>query len=176
MARQLTKSNNGHLHATFEWCKRYGIGSEHTLRDAIADLIAHGLIYRTKSHGANRVWATYAVTWLPIPDKNGLFLDGWKQLAWRDWTPDEKKAPGKKCRTTPAESAVSTPTFQQKVQEVRGQKVQGMNLMPCSSAVHSSLKVLKRGEKARRPQFGTPYLIGRETTTDRGIRPKRSIQ
>ena len=37
LARQLTKSNNGHLQATFEWCKRYGIGSEHTLRDAISD-------------------------------------------------------------------------------------------------------------------------------------------
>lgn len=131
IARQLTKSNNGHLQSTFEWCKRYGIGSEHTLKGAIAELIAHGFIYRTKSHGANRVWATYAVTWLPIPDKSGLFLDGWKQLAWRDWLPTEKKAPRKNCRATPAESAVSPPNFRQKVQEVRGQKLQGMKLMPC---------------------------------------------
>ena len=143
IARQLTKSNNGHLQATFEWCKRFGIGSEHTLRDALAELIAHGFIYRTKSHGANRVWANYAVTWLPITDKSGLFLDGWKQQAWRDWTPSEKKAPGKKCRTLPAESAVSTPTFRQKVQEVRGQKVQGMNLMPCSSAVQASIQPIR---------------------------------
>jgi len=46
MTRQLTKENNGHLHAAFKWCSKYGIGSEHTLRDAIAQLIAHSLIYR----------------------------------------------------------------------------------------------------------------------------------
>lgn len=57
LARQLTRENNGHLQATFSWCKERGIGSEHTLRDAIADLIAHGFIYRTRSHGANRAWA-----------------------------------------------------------------------------------------------------------------------
>ena len=167
MARQLTKSNNGHLQATFEWCRRYGIGSEHTLRDAIAELISHGFIYRTKSHGANRAWATYAVTWLPIPDKGGLFLDSWKQLAWRDWLPEEKKAPGKKCRTIPAESAVSPIDFRQKVQEVGGQKVQGMNLMPCSSAV-STLRGDAFKHKARTPSYATPYLIHRQTTADRG--------
>lgn len=55
LARQLTKedANNGHLQASFKWCSQYGIGSEHTLRGAIADLISHGLIYRTRSHGAN---------------------------------------------------------------------------------------------------------------------------
>lgn len=167
LARQLTKSNNGHLQATFEWCKRYGIGSEHTLRDAIAELIAHGLIYRTKSHGANRVWANYAVTWLPIPEKGGLFLDGWKQLAWRDWLPSEKKAHGRKCRTTPAESAVSAPTFRQKVQEVRGQKLQGMNLMPCSSDMQASIRAVP-ARQTRSPSYSNPQLIRRQTTADRG--------
>lgn len=45
LARQLTKDNNGHLQASFKWCSRFGIGSEHTLRSAIADLISHGFIY-----------------------------------------------------------------------------------------------------------------------------------
>ena len=66
VARQLTKDNNGHLQCSFAWCKRYGIGSANTLADSISDLIAHGFICRTKSHGANGVWATYAVTWLRI--------------------------------------------------------------------------------------------------------------
>lgn len=91
VARQLKKDNNGHLQATWAWCKRYGIGSDNTLHDAIADLIAHGFLYRTKSHGANGVWATYAVTWLPITDQEGLFSAGFKMYAWRDWTPAEKK-------------------------------------------------------------------------------------
>jgi hypothetical protein len=127
LARQLKKDNNGHLQASFKWCKRYGIGSEHTLRDSIAALIAHGLIYRTRSHGANGAWARYAVTWLPIKQREGLFMDGYKPCAWRDWKPAEKKAPGKKCRIDPAESAVSPPNIRQKVQEVGGQKMQTMN-------------------------------------------------
>lgn len=83
--RQLTATNNGHLQATFSWCSKFGIGSEHTLQGAIADLIAHGLIYRTRSHGANGTWARYAVTWQPIKDKTELFLDGFVPNAWRSW-------------------------------------------------------------------------------------------
>lgn len=96
ICRQLAKDNNGHLQATFSWCKRYGIGSDHTLTEAIADLIAHGFIYRTKSHGANGTWARYAVTWLPIKKQEGLFTAGFKMLAWRDWTmPNDKSTPQK---------------------------------------------------------------------------------
>lgn len=116
LARQLTRENNGHLQATFSWCKERGIGSEHTLRDAIADLIAHGLIYRTRSHGANKAWARYAMTWLPVKNREGLFLAGFKSCAWRDWQQPEKKSSrqkvldesGKKCSfavENPAESA-----------------------------------------------------------------------
>jgi hypothetical protein len=103
LARQITKDgNNGHLQATFAWCKPYGFGSGHTLQRAIAELIAHGLVYRTRSHGANKAWARYALTWLPIKDREGLFLGGFVANAWRDWVPPpgkrqvEKNANGKK--------------------------------------------------------------------------------
>lgn len=120
LARQLTKDNNGSLQATFGWCKARGIGSEHTLAAAIADLIAHGFIYRTRSSGANRVCARYAVTWLPIKNRDGLFLVGFKSCAWRDWEPPTKKSTRqkvqdktcRKCSDTaqlPAETAGSTP-------------------------------------------------------------------
>ncbi len=98
IARQLTKDNNGQLQATWSWCKRYGVGSDNTLTDAVADLIAHGFVYRTKSHGANGVWAKYAVTWLPIKKQEGLFLSGFKMFAWRDWQPPEKKTSPQKLR------------------------------------------------------------------------------
>ena len=120
IARQLRKDNNGHLQATASWFHRYGIGSEHTVQQAIAQLIAHGLIYRTRSHGANGQWAKYALTWLPIPKKDGLFLAGFVANAWRDWHPAEKKSTPqklqddsrKKCSFTtefPAESAGTLP-------------------------------------------------------------------
>ncbi len=132
IARQLTKDNNGHLQASFKWCNRFGIGSEHTLRSSIADLISHGFIYRTRSHGANGAWARYAVTWLPIKNRDGLFLAGFVACAWRDWKPGEKKTSpqklqdqsGRKCSFTvanPAETAGSTPA-----------KTAAYELMPCS--------------------------------------------
>lgn len=85
LTRQLTKDNNGHLQAAHSYCARYGLTNESTLSSAIEDLIAHGMIYRTRSHGPNKAWARYAVTWLPIRKKEDLFLDGFKPCAWRDW-------------------------------------------------------------------------------------------
>lgn len=118
IARQLTRDNNGHLQATFAWCSKYGIGSEHTLRGALAELTAHGFIYKTRSHGANGAWARYAVTWLPIVKRDGLFLAGFVSCAWRGWTPPSEKSTrqilldqsSRKCSFTPeipAESAGS---------------------------------------------------------------------
>lgn len=109
IGRQLTRDNNGHLQATFAWCKRYGFGSEHTLRAAIVELIEHGLLFKTRSHGANRAWARYALTWLPIKKQEGLYLDCFKPNAWREWQPERKKSTrqkvldqsGRKCSFTP---------------------------------------------------------------------------
>jgi hypothetical protein len=126
IARQITvnvtwpNGNNGHLSASFTECNKRGFGSEHTLRDAIADLITHGFIYRTRSHGANGAWAHYAVTWLPIKATKGLFLDGFLPCAWRHWNPQNKKssrrkvqeASGSECSFTnmnPAETAGNPP-------------------------------------------------------------------
>lgn len=104
MTRQLNGSNNGQLQATYSYAARYGFGSEHTLKDAIAQLISHGFIYRTRSHGANGAWARYALTWLPIQDKTGLFLTGFVKDGWRNWVPEIKLTPK------------SAGAFQQKVQ------------------------------------------------------------
>jgi hypothetical protein len=99
LARQLTRDNNGHLQATWKYCKARGIGSENTLRDAIRDLISHGLIYRSRSRGPNRAWARYAVTWLPIKRREGLFLEAWLPEAWKTW--EEKSTPKKLEGKTP---------------------------------------------------------------------------
>jgi hypothetical protein len=115
LARQLTRDSNGHLQATYAWCKRYGFGSEHTVRAAIAECIAHGFVYRTRSHGANKAWARYCLTWLPVSKRDGLYLDGFVPNAWHHWEPEKKSSRQKvqehssrKCSFTPelpAESA-----------------------------------------------------------------------
>lgn len=164
--RQLTKDNNGHLQASFAWCRKYGIGSEHTLRNAIAELISHGFIYRTRSHGANGAWAKYAVTWLPIKNRDGLFLAGFVACAWREWKPTEKKSSpqklpeqsSRKCSFAPkhpAESAGITPA-----------KTAAYELIPCSAA---ETRQATHPPSRPRPPLSTPYAIRLAVATDRGM-------
>lgn len=163
MTRQLTKDNNGHLHASFKWCKPYGFGSEHTLRAAIAELITHGMIYRTRSHGANGAWARYAVTWLSVTQRSGLFLDGFNPAAWRNWVAPEKssrqKVPeqsSRKCSfapLNPAETAGNPPA-----------KSADNELMPCRRL---SAHPERRVSRPRQP-LTSPLAIHITTTADRG--------
>lgn len=96
LARQLNQhQNNGHLQATWSYCRKFGIRSEDTLRAAIVSLIKHGLIHRTRSSGSHKQWARYAVTWLPIKDRDGLYLHAWQFDAWKDWVPEKKSTPRK---------------------------------------------------------------------------------
>lgn len=122
IARQYDGRNNGHLQATFSYCKDRGIGSKHTLKKAIAELINHGLIYRTRSHGfdaGKNTWSRYAITWRPLCDKDkrrGLFVDGFLPMAWQKW-PFEENSEGQKlhqvkgnnCTFIPPEGALSAP-------------------------------------------------------------------
>ena len=131
IARQLTKDNNGHLQASFKWCSKYGIGSEHTLRDSIGQLISHGLLYRTRSHGANGAWARYAVTWLPIKQRSELFLDGFKSCAWREWEPSQKKTTRQKLLDSSGRKCSFTPEHPAETAGTRGAITADYELIPC---------------------------------------------
>lgn len=131
LARQLTKENNGHLQASFKWCNRFGIGSEHTLRKAISELIAHGFIYRTRSHGANGAWARYAVTWLPIKQRDGLFLTNFVSCAWREWVPTKKKSSPQKLLDSSGIKCSFTPEHPAETAGSRGAKTADYELIPC---------------------------------------------
>ena len=73
--------------------KPRGIGSEHTLKDAISELIAHGFIVRTRSRGTangKNIWAYYALTWLPLCSEqlkrtHNLHFDNFQMRAWELW-------------------------------------------------------------------------------------------
>lgn len=95
ITRQLTADNNGRLQATESYLSRFGVGSAHTITRAVKELIAHGLIYRTRSGGYHNGAAWYAVTWLPIKQREGLFLDGFLPCAWRNWESPKKNTPTK---------------------------------------------------------------------------------
>ncbi len=98
ITRQLTKDNNGHLQATHSYMRRFGF-SVNTLSRAIRQLIAHGMIYRSRSGGYQKGAAQYAVTWISITKREGLFLNGFQSCAWRNWEPAEKKSRAPKMRS-----------------------------------------------------------------------------
>lgn len=91
-ARQLSRDNNGHLQATQSYLERFGF-SDRTLTRGVKELIAHGFIYRTRCGGYQQGASQYAVTWLKITRRDGLFLDGFLPCAWRHWEPSENKSP-----------------------------------------------------------------------------------
>lgn len=87
LTRQLTKENNGLLQATRTWLSERGVGSNHTIQRALADLISHGFLYRTKSGSYGNGAARYAVTWLSLTKNRGelTHMEWFKSCAWRDW-------------------------------------------------------------------------------------------
>lgn len=58
-------NNNGHLVATHSQMRRFGFSSKDSLSRAIRELLAYGLIVRTRTQ-VRRSPALYALTWLPI--------------------------------------------------------------------------------------------------------------
>ena len=168
LARQLTKENNGHLQASFKWCNRFGIGSEHTLRTAIAELIAHGFIFRTRSHGANGAWARYALTWLPIKQRDGLFLNNFVSCAWRDWQPTKKKSSPQKLLDSSGIKCSFTPEHPAETAGTRGAKTADYE---CCTNIQSSsvLRFALPAKKSRRPLFSSPFAIRLSVTADRPL-------
>lgn len=131
ITRQLTKDNNGRLQATYSHMRRYGFDAERTLSRAIQELIAHGLICRTRSGGYQQGAAQYAVTWLPIKTREGLFLDGFQPCAWRDWKPVEKKSPPAKIPDTYGKNGMRTASATAKNTVGTPRKNTDNELMPC---------------------------------------------
>lgn len=174
MARQITgdkkgPANNGHLQASFKWCSKYGFGSEHTLRAAIAELIGHGFIYRTRSHGANGAWARYALTWLPIRQTEGLFLGGYVACAWRRWDEDHKKSSPQKLPDQSSRKCSFTPKLPAESAGIRGAKTADYELVASRGVVTAvtSLPPSTKESKRRRPEYQSSFAIRQSVTADR---------
>jgi hypothetical protein len=131
ITRQLSKTNNGHLQATYSYMNRFGFDSEHTLSRCIKELISRGMIYRSRSGGYQQGAAQYAVTWLPIVNKTGLFLAGFKACAWRDWIPEEKKSPPPNMQDTHCKNGIRTTPTTAKYAGGYPPKYADNELIPC---------------------------------------------
>lgn len=132
IVRQQTKDNNGRLQATFSYMRRFGFASERTLARAIAELIAHGFIYRSRAGGYQQGAALYAVTWQPIKQREGLFLDGFLACAWREWAPSEKKSPPAEKQETNGKNGTWTRATHVKNAGDSPRKKAEYELMPCT--------------------------------------------
>lgn len=131
LTRQLTKDNNGHLQAAYSYMRRFGFDSERTISRCVKELVATGLIYRTRCGGYQQGASQYAVTWLPIKNRQGLSLDGFKACAWRDWKPDEKNSPPAKMQATHGKNGMLTPSTQDKNAGGTPRKSADNVLIPC---------------------------------------------
>lgn len=128
IARQLTKSNNGHLQATFTDMERFGF-SVNTLSRATHELITHGFIYKTKVGGFHQGAAQFAVTWLSVSNTHGIFMQGFKSCAWRDWQP-EKKSRAPKVRACSLKNGEQTPPTVTKSEAVPPPKSEHIVFVP----------------------------------------------
>ena len=70
LGAQFRGHNNGDLAAPWSWMKLRGWKSKDTMRRALLELLAAGLIELTRQGGLHCP-SLYAVTWLPINDCNG---------------------------------------------------------------------------------------------------------
>lgn len=133
ITRQLSKDNNGHLQATFTYMERFGF-SVNTLSRATHELIAHGMIYKTKSGGFHLGAAKFAVTWLPVKNSNGIFMQGFKSCAWREWTPGtpkEKKTRPPRLRAHSLKNGELTTPTHPKSEAIPPPKSEHIELLPC---------------------------------------------
>lgn len=131
LVRQHTKpNNNGHLQATHSYMERFGF-SDRTLTRAIKELIGHGFVYRTRCGGYQQGASQYAVTWLPIEKRTGLYLDGFLHCAWRHWEAPKKNSPPANLRTSNRKSGDRQLVAQAKFTANRDAKFTDNELMPC---------------------------------------------
>lgn len=70
--RQLDGKNNGHIQLAVSWLRARGWKSVDAIQAAKAELLARGLLIRTKTGGLNIGPDLYAVTWLNISNFAGL--------------------------------------------------------------------------------------------------------
>lgn len=148
LARQLTKDNNGHLQATHSHMERFGL-SDRTLTRAIQELIAHGFVYRTRCGGYQQGASQYAVTWLKVTRRDGLFLDGFLPCAWRHWEPDEKKSPPANLRYFNRKNGDRLLVAQAKFTVSKDAKITDNELMPVVAVKAPLLRAWIRPPKLR---------------------------
>jgi DNA-binding HxlR family transcriptional regulator len=159
MARQLTRDNNGHLQATYTFLRHYGFDSERTISRCLKELIAKGLLHRTRYGGYQQGASQYAVTWLSIRKREGLFLDGFKSCAWRDWRPPEEKNTSAKMQEATGKNGILSPSPDAKNAARTPRKNADNELMPIGAQI-SALSAPRQEARATARILWMPQIAG----------------
>ncbi|WP_153116255.1 hypothetical protein [Rhodocyclus tenuis] len=161
LARQYDGTNNGHMQAAFSYLSRYGFDSDRTITRGIAELVSHGFVFRTRCGGFHAGPSRYALTWLPIKNRSGIFAEGFQQCAWRDWTPTKSEKPPSKMRTRSRKNGGLPDLTAAQKTATPPAKSADIEYLPCTTD--------EQRRKNRRRAPPTPLLAIRlKTTTDRG--------
>ncbi len=95
IAAQYRGNNNGDLAMTWAMGEEYGITSKKQLVASLADLLARGLIAKTRQGGKRPLGPSlYALTWQPINDLRGKIQSGATTIATNTWAQWNAPAPG----------------------------------------------------------------------------------
>lgn len=177
IARQWNGINNGWLQATFSYCHKKGIGSEHTLQQAVESLIAHGFIYRTRGHGmidGENIAARYAITWRPLcgkKDRSGLFLDGFLLNAFEKWEP-EKNSDLQKVQDSTRKKCSLRDVKLQKVQEERPAETADYEIFAITGGISEGVRGYKTSSMTHvneRREQAVASLLAKGRSSARGV-------
>jgi len=107
LACNLEKNRNGHVQLSESQAAKNGIERK-TLRRALTDLVSHGFILMTWRGGKVQGSCNkYALTWLPIKDRQGIHCDHFKLDSWRIWRSSQCNKT--ECLKCPQDSAQNVP-------------------------------------------------------------------
>lgn len=162
VARQHNGINNGELQAAHSYMKPRGVGSEHTLQKAIAQLISHGFLYRTRGRGIDprtgeNTPARYAITWASLTkNRKHLHCDDFVFNAFEKWKDEEKLGVAK--------SAVSSCTMCKSSKEIESTNP------PAKSAVSISSKASEETAQSADIELLPVYVPPERNETPKMIR------
>jgi hypothetical protein len=111
-------------------------------------------------------YAKFAVTWLPVKNTQGIFMQGFKSCAWRDWTPDEKKSRPPKVMPNSLKNGELTPIALTKSEAESPPKSEHIELVPIYTG---------NAAKRLRKRYTSPILISHQTTADRSTDSLRFV-
>lgn len=154
LCRNLEKDRNGHIQLSEGQAAANGIERK-TLRRAFRDLIAHQIIVMTWRGGKTQGNCNkYALTWLPIKEREGINITHFKLHSWRDWQPPlTKKAGCQKCPQDSAKNVSLTAISAPKISPTSGDKMGPIEVMPVQAGYGQWVHDYLAGLAKHGPQF-----------------------